>query len=165
MVVALAALGLWSWRHDRQWMAFVLVFALSAPLGRVDRQSLEADLPDADPDLVGRAVHPRRLGGTAVLAAARLRRRPRPPHRVRRLRSQELLLPARQGGLGSGGGLRGPRFAAGDTIVFSVGFLHIPFDHYYTAPAGYSVHEVELTGNLEDVFVRAKKPRRAAACG
>ena len=40
----------------------------------------------------------------------------------------------------------------GDTIVFSVGFLHIPFDHYYTAPAGYSVHEVELTGNPEDVF-------------
>ena len=40
----------------------------------------------------------------------------------------------------------------GDTIVFSVGFLHIPFDHYYTAPAAYSVHEVELTGNPEDVF-------------
>ena len=40
----------------------------------------------------------------------------------------------------------------GDTIVFSVGFLHIPFDHYYTPPAGYSVHEVELTGNPEDVF-------------
>ena len=35
VVVALAALGLWSWKHDRRWIAFVLVFALSAPLGEL----------------------------------------------------------------------------------------------------------------------------------
>jgi hypothetical protein len=42
----------------------------------------------------------------------------------------------------------------GDAIVFSVGFLHIPFDHYYTAPAAYSVREVDqLNGDAGDVFV------------
>ena len=54
----------------------------------------------------------------------------------------------------------------GDTIVFSVGFLHIPFDHYYTAPAGYSVHGGgRLTGIPKTSSSRAKRPRRAAACG
>ena len=47
----------------------------------------------------------------------------------------------------------------GDTIVFSIGFLQIPFDHYYSAPAAYSVDEVELTGNPEDVFAVSEETK------
>ena len=35
VVLALAALGLWSWKQDRRWIAFVLVFGLSALLGEL----------------------------------------------------------------------------------------------------------------------------------
>ena len=41
----------------------------------------------------------------------------------------------------------------GDAIVFSEGFLRIPFDLYYAAPSAYSVKEVDdLTGD-PDVFI------------
>ena len=33
VILALGGLGLWTWRHDRRWIVFALVFGLSAPLG------------------------------------------------------------------------------------------------------------------------------------
>ena len=113
VIVALAALGLWSWRHDRRWMAFVLVFALSAPLAEL-LVSLWRPI-FLTQTLIWSAV-PLNL----AVAAGLLCLRPRvfvaalaDPHRIRRLRSQELLLPSRQGGVGPGRGVRGPGGAAG----------------------------------------------------
>ncbi len=51
------------------------------------------------------------------------------------------------------------RVQRGDAIVFSVGFLHIPFDHYSSRPATYSVPEVELTGDPDDVFVALEETK------
>ena len=47
----------------------------------------------------------------------------------------------------------------GDAIVFSVGFLQIPFDYYYSAPPTYSVPEIELTGTSNDTFAVLQETR------
>ena len=159
VVVALAALGLWSWRHDRRWMAFVLVFALSAPLA-------ELIVSLWRPIFLTQTLIWSAVPFILTVSAGLLCLRPRVF-----VAALALLV------VFAGFGLRSYYFLhdkeawdqvaayvdhglqRGDTIVFSVGFLHIPFDHYYTPPAGYSVHEVELTGNLEDVFVAREETK------
>jgi mannosyltransferase len=152
LVLALAGLGLWSWRRDRIWLAFMLVFGLSAPLG-------ELIVSLWRPIFLTQTLIWAAVPLTLAVAAGLLCLRPRVL-----ITALAILV------VFAGFGLRSYYFLhdkeawdqvaayvdhgvqRGDTIVFSVGFLHIPFDHYYTAPAGYSVHEVELTGNPEDVF-------------
>ena len=153
VVVALAALGLWSWKQDRRWIAFVLVFVLSALLG-------ELIVSLWRPIFLTQTLIWSAVPLTLAVAAGVLSLRPRVL-----IAALAILI------VFAGFGLRSYYFLhdkeawdqvaayvdhgvqRGDTIVFSIGFLHIPFDHYYTAPAGYSVQEVEqLTGNPEDVF-------------
>ena len=51
------------------------------------------------------------------------------------------------------------RLQRGDAIVFSVGFLKIPFDHYYSAPPTYSVPEIGLAGTSDDTFTVLQETR------
>ncbi|HEY7666909.1 MAG TPA: glycosyltransferase family 39 protein [Actinomycetota bacterium] len=159
VVLALAALGLWSWRHDRRWIAFVLTFAFAAPLG----------------ELVVSVWRPIFLAQTLIWAAVPLC-----------LAVAAGLLSLRPAVFAAalvvlvvfaGFGLRSyyflhdkeawdevaayveRRVQRGDAILFSVGFLHIPFDHYYSRPATYAVPEVELTGDPDDVFVAREETK------
>ncbi len=153
VVVALAALGLWSWKQDRRWIAFVLVFALSAPLGELIVSLWRPIF--LTQTLIWSAV-PLTLAVAAGVLSLRprvLRRRTRDPHRLRRLRSQELLLPARQGGLGPGRGVRGPRCAAGRHDRLQRGLPPHPLRPLlHGAGCVLGARGGELTGNPEDVF-------------
>ena len=157
VILALGGLGLWSWKNDRRWIAFVLVFALSAPLGELI-VSLWRPIFLAQTLIWSAVPLTSRRRGTAVPATARAHRRG----------ARGLIV---LGGLG----LRSYYFLhdkeawdqvaayvdrhvqRGDAIVFSVGFLQIPFDHYYSAPSGYSVQE---TGSRERRTTRSSSSRR-----
>ncbi len=154
LILALGGLGLWSWKNDRRWIAFVLVFALSAPLG-------ELIVSLWRPIFLAQTLIWSAVPITLAVSAGLLCLRPR----VGAIALVALVLC-------TGFGLRSyyflhdkeawdqvstyidARVQRGDAIVFSVGFLQIPFDHYFSAPSGYSVKEVDaLTGDPGDVFV------------
>jgi 4-amino-4-deoxy-L-arabinose transferase-like glycosyltransferase len=154
VVLVLAGLGLWSWRHDRRWIAFALTFTLAAPLG----------------ELIVSLWRPIFLTQTLIwagvplcltLAAGLLCLRPR----VFAATALVVLIALAGFGLRSYYFLHDKeawdqvaayvdqRLQRGDAIVFAVGFLEIPFDYYYSGPSTYSVPEIELTGTSEDLFV------------
>jgi mannosyltransferase len=160
VVVALAGLGLWSWRKDRRWMAFVLVFALSAPLA-------ELIVSLWRPIFLTQTLIWSAVPVCLTVAAGLLCLRPR----IFTAALVILLVCA-------GAGLRSYYFLhdkeawdqvaafidqqerRGDAIVFSEGFLQIPFDLYYTAPSAYSVQEVDdLTGDPGDVFIALEQAK------
>jgi uncharacterized membrane protein len=153
VVLALGGLGLWSWHHDRRWVAFVLIFGLTAPLG-------ELTLSLWRPIFLTRTLIWAALPLCVTVAAGLL------SLRRRALVGAALVVLMAITGLG----LRSyyvlhdkeawdqvaayvdQRVQRGDAIVFSVGFLQIPFDYYYRAPATYSVNEIGLTGtSVEDL--------------
>lgn len=153
LVLALAGLGLWSWRADRRWIAFVLVFSLAAPVG-------ELIVSVWRPIFLTQTLIWAAVPVCVTVAAGLLCLRPR-------VFAGALVILVTFAGLG----LRSyyflhdkeawdqvaafvdQRLQPGDAIVFSVGFLHIPFDRYSSGPADYSVPEVELTGSSDDPFV------------
>ncbi|MEO8423560.1 MAG: glycosyltransferase family 39 protein [Actinomycetota bacterium] len=153
LVLALGGLGLRSWKHDRRWIAFVLVLGLAAPLGELVVSFWRPIF--LTQTLIWVAV-PLSLTVAAGLLSLR--------SRVFAVALVVLLACA-------GFGLRSyyflhdkeawdqvaafvdHRVQRGDAIVFNLGFLHIPFDHYHFPPATYSVPEIELTGGQEDPFV------------
>jgi uncharacterized membrane protein len=153
LILALGGLGLWSWKHDRRWIAFVLIFGLIAPLGEL---IVSVWRPIFLTQTLIWAAVPLCLTVAAGLLSVRSR-----------VFGAALLILVAFAGLG----LRSyyllhdkeawdqvaayvdQRQQRGDAIVFSVGFLHIPFDYYYSAPDTYSVPEIELTGDPEDLFV------------
>jgi mannosyltransferase len=153
VVLVLGGLGLWSWQHDRRWIAFAVIFGIATPLG----------------ELIVSLWRPIFLTQTLIwaavplyltIAAGLLCLRPRSV-----ARGALVVLVAM-----TGFGLRSyyflhdkeawdqaaayvdQRLQPGDAIVFSVGFLQIPFDYYYSAPPTYSVPEIGLTGSSTDTF-------------
>jgi uncharacterized membrane protein len=159
VVLALASLGLRSWRNDRRWLAFVLIFGLTAPLG----------------ELIVSVWRPIFLAQTLIwaavplclaVAAGVLSLRPR-------AMAAALVVLIVVAGLG----LRSyyvlhdkeawdqvaayvdQRLQRGDAIVFSVEFLEIPFDLYYSAPSSYSVPEIGLAGTSDDTFTVLQETR------
>jgi mannosyltransferase len=153
VVLVLGAIGLWSWKQDRRWIAFLLVFCLAAPLG-------ELIVSFWRPIFLTQTLIWAAVPLSVTVAAGLLCLRPR----VFALALVVLMIFA-------GLGLRSyyflhdkeawdqvaayvhDRVQRGDAIVFSVGYLQIPFDHYYVAPTTYSVHEIGLTGTSADPFV------------
>jgi uncharacterized membrane protein len=153
LILGLAGLGLWSWRTDRRWIAFVLVFSLAAPVG-------ELLVSVWRPIFLTQTLIWAAVPVCLTVAAGLLCLRPR-------VFTAALVVLV----LFAGIGLRSYYFLhdkeawdqvaafvdqrshRGDAIVFSVGFLHIPFDLYHSPPAAYSIPEVELTGGSEDIFV------------
>ena len=152
LVLGLAGLGLWTWKHDRRWIAFVVAFGLAAPIG----------------ELIVSVWRPIFLTQTLIWAAAPLCLtiaagllclRPR-------VFAAALVVLVVLAGLG----LRSyyflhdkeawdqvaayvdNRLQRGDAIVFNVGFLQIPFDYYHSPPPAYSVPEIGLTGTSSDTF-------------
>ncbi|MGH2596817.1 MAG: glycosyltransferase family 39 protein [Actinomycetota bacterium] len=154
LVLVLAGLGLWTWKRDRRWIVFALVFALSAPIG----------------ELIVSVWRPIFLTQTLIWAAV-------PLYvtigagllclRSRVVAGAALVVLIALTGLGlrsyyflhdkeawdQAAAYVDQRLQPGDAIVFSVRFLQIPFDYYYSAPPAYSVHEIGLTGTSEDPFV------------
>jgi mannosyltransferase len=154
VVVAMCALGIWSWNHDRRWIAFVLVFGLAAPVGELvvsvwrpiflTQTLIWAAVPLCVTIAAGlRCLRPRAVAATTLV----------------------LLIAMTGFGLRSYYWLHdkeawdqvaayvGQHVQRGDAIVFSVAFLEIPFDYYYSGPSTYSVPEIELAGTSEDLFV------------
>lgn len=162
VIVALGALGLWSWRRERRWIAFVVVVGLTAPLG----------------ELIVSSWRPIFLPRTLIWVAV-------PAHvavaaGLRSLRPRAALVAALAAVVAlSGWGLEvyyfhndreawdrvaayvGRGLKRGDAIVFSEDFLRIPFDYYYRPPSTYSVPEIGLAGTLEDppVVLQATRTR------
>jgi mannosyltransferase len=153
VVLALGSLGLWSWKHDRRWIAFVLIFSLAAPLGELIvsvwrpiflTQTLIWTAVPLDLTIAAglQCLRPRAFAGAMLVVLIAL----------------------------TGFGLRSyyflhdkeawdqtaayvdQRLQRGDAIVFSEEFLQIPFDYYYSAPPTYSVPEIGLSGASEDSF-------------
>jgi hypothetical protein len=153
LLVALFGLGLWSWRRDRRWLAFVLVFALTPIVGELLvslwrpiflRQTLiwvavpiclttAAGVISLSPRVAAIA-----LAALVVFAGLGL-------HSYYDVRQKEAWDEV--------AGYVDRRVQPGDAIVFSVGFLRIPFDHYFVGPSDYSVPEIEPSGEPEDLFV------------
>jgi mannosyltransferase len=155
VVLVLGGLGLWTWKHDRRWIAFALVFALSAPIGEL---IVSVWRPIFLTQTLIWAAVPLYLTIAAGLLCLR--------SRVVARAALVVLIALTAVGLRSYYFLQDKeawdqaaayvdqRLQPGDAIVFSVGFLQIPFDYYYSAPLTYSVHEVGLlTGTSEDPFV------------
>jgi mannosyltransferase len=153
LVLVLAGLGLWSWRGDRRWIAFVLILALAAPIGELivsvwrpiflTQTLIWAAVPICLAVAAGLlSLRPRVFAAALVVLVV---------FAVLGLRSYYFFHDKEawdQVAAHVDQGLK-----RGDAIVFSVGFLHIPFDHYYSPPATYAVPEVELTGGSDDPFV------------
>ena len=159
VVLALAFLGLRSWRHDRRWLAFVLIFSLTAPLG----------------ELIVSVWRPIFLAQTLIWAAVPICLAVAAGVLSLRPRAMAAALVALI--VFAGLGLRSyyvlhdkeawdqvaayvdQRLQRGDAIVFSVGFLEIPFDLYYSAPPTYSVPEIGLAGTSDDTFTVLQETR------
>jgi len=152
LLTVLTGLGLWSWRRDRRWIAFVVIFGLAAPLAELvvslwrpiflPRTLIWAAVPLCVTVAAGLLCLRRRVFAVALVVLVVL----------------------------SGAGLRtyyfdhdkeawdqaaafvGHHLQRGDAVVFSIGFLQIPFDYYYAAPSTYSVPEIGLTGTSNDTF-------------
>ncbi len=152
VVLVLGGLGLWSWRHDRRWIAFFLIFGLTAPLGELTVSLWRPIFLTRT--LIWAAV-PLCLSMAAGLLSAR--------RRALAAAALVVFLAITSFGLRSYYFLHDKeawdqvaayvdqRVQRGDAIVFSVDFLQIPFDYYYHARPSYSVHEIGLTGTSEDV--------------
>jgi mannosyltransferase len=153
VVLVLVGLGLWSWRHERRWIAFALILGLSAPLGELIVSLWRPIF--LTKTLIWAAV-PLHL----VIAAGLLCLRPRA------LVAAALVVLMAMTALG----LRSyyflhdneawdqvaayvdQRLQRGDAIVFSESYLHTPFDYYHDAPRAYSVSEIGLAGTSDDTF-------------
>lgn len=159
VVLVLGGLGLWSWKNDRRWIAFVLIFGLAAPLG----------------ELIVSAWRPIFLTQTLIwaavplyltVAAGLLCLRPR-------VFAAALVVFMALAGLGlrsyyflhdkeawdQAATYVNQRLQRGDAIVFGAGFLQIPFDYYYSPPPTYSAPEIGLTGTSGDPFVVLEETR------
>jgi hypothetical protein len=150
-VLALAGLGLWSWRRDRRWVAFALVFGLTASIGELIASPWR-------PIFLPRTLIWAAIPAHLAVAAGLLGLRPRVAFAVTLVVLVAL----------SGWGLDVYYFhhdreawdqvaayvdrglGRGDAIVFTEDFLRIPFDYYYRPPDGYSVPEIGLTGSTDD---------------
>jgi uncharacterized membrane protein len=154
VVLALGGLGLWTWKHDRRWIAFAVAFGLTAPLGELmvsvwrpiflTQTLIWAAVPVYLTIAAGLlSLRPRVFAGTALVVLLALT--------SLGLRSYYFLHDKEA--WDQVAAYVDQRLQPGDAIVFSVGFLEIPFDYYYSAPATYSVHEIGLTGASEDPFV------------
>ncbi len=154
VVLALAAIGLWSWRGERRWIAFVVVFALAAPLGE-----LAASL--WRPVFLTRTLVWSGLPLCVAMAAGILAIRPRA------LASAALAALLVLTGLSLWTGFSDrpkeawdqvaayvdARAKRGDAIVFSVDFLRIPFDYYSRLPRDLSIPELGLPGAPDDAIL------------
>lgn len=154
VVLVLSALGLWSWKHDRRWIAFLLIFGLAAPLG-------ELIVSVWRPIFLTQTLIWAAVPLSVTVAAGLLRLRPRA------FVAAALVVLIALTGLGlrsyyflhdkeawdQAAAYVSERLQRGDAILFSVGFLQIPFDYYYSAPSTYSVHEIGLSGTSGDPFV------------
>jgi hypothetical protein len=153
LLLSLSGLGLWSWKRDRRWIAFVLIFALAAPLGELIvsvwrpiflRQTL---IWSAVPLCVAIAAGSLCLRRRALVVTAVV-----------------VLIAMTFFGLRSyyfrndkeawdqAAAYVDQRLQRGDAIVFSVEFLQIPFDYYHEAPPNYAVPEIGLSGGSSDTF-------------
>ncbi len=163
VILALAGLGLWSWRREQRWIAYVLVFSLAGLLGELIATAWR---PIFLPRTLIWAGVPVILAVAAGLLALR-----RPLVFAGAL---ALLVALSAWGLDTyyfhHDREAWDRAAAyvdrglqhGDAIVFSEDFLRIPFDYYYRAPGSYSVPEIGLTGSSGDpsLVLRATATRR-----
>ncbi len=154
LVLALGGLGLWTWKHDRRWIVFALVFGLSAPLGELivsvwrpiflTQTLIWAAVPvylTIAAGLLG--LRSRVVAGAALVTLIALT--------GFGLRSYYYLHDKEA--WDQAAAYVDQRLQRGDAIVYSVGYLQIPFDYYYSAPRTYSVHEIGLTGTSGDPFV------------
>ena len=159
VVLALASLGLRSWRDDRRWLAFVLIFSLAAPLG----------------ELIVSVWRPIFLTQTLIWAAVPICLAVAAGVLSLRPRATAAALVALI--VFAGFGLRSyyvlhdkeawdqvaayvdQRLQRGDAIVFSEEFLEIPFDLYHAAPQTYSVPEIGLAGTSDDTFTVLQETR------
>lgn len=160
VILVLGALGIWSWKHDRRWIAFVLAFGLAAPLG-------ELIVSVWRPIFLTQTLIWAAVPLDVTIAAGLLCLRPRA------LTVAVLVTLIALGGLG----LRSYYFLhdkeawdqaaayvdqhlrRGDAVVFSVGFLQIPFDYYYSSPSSYAVPEIGLAGTSDDTFTVLQETR------
>jgi mannosyltransferase len=153
LILILAGLGLWSWRDDRRWIAFALIFSLAAPLGELivsfwrpiflTQTLIWAAVPVCLTVAAGLlCLRPRVFAAALVVLLVFSGLGLRSYYRLHDKEAWDQVAAYVDQGL-----------QHGDAIVFSVGFLHIPFDYYYSAPATYSVPEIELTGDPDDLFV------------
>jgi mannosyltransferase len=153
LVVALSGLGLWSWKHERRWIAFTLTFALAAPIGELVvsvgrpiflRQTLIwAAVPVCLAMAAGLLCLRRRAAvGVALVALV--------ASTAFGLRSYYVLNDKEA--WDQAAAYVDQRLQRGDAIVFSVGFLQIPFDYYHSPPATYAVPEIALSGTASDTF-------------
>ena len=154
VVLVLGCLGLWTWRHDRRWIAFALAFGLAAPLGELivsvwrpiflTQTLIWAAVPVYPAIAAGLlCLRPRIVTGAALVVLIALT--------GFGLRSYYFLHDKEA--WDQAAAYVDQRLQPGDAIVFSVGFLQIPFDYYYSAPPTYSVHEIGLSGTSGDPFV------------
>ena len=154
VVLVLGGLGLWTWRHDRRWIAFALVFGLAAPLGELivsvwrpiflTQTLIWAAVPLYLTIAAGLlCLRSRVVAGTALVVLLALT--------GFGLRSYYFLHDKEA--WNQAAAFVDQRLQRGDEIIFSIGFLQIPFDYYYSAPSTYSVHEIGLSGTSEDPFV------------
>ena len=159
VVLALASLGLRSWRDDRRWLAFVLIFSLAAPLG----------------ELIVSVWRPIFLTQTLIWAAVPICLAVAAGVLSLRPRATAAALVALI--VFAGFGLRSyyvlhdkeawdqvaayvdQRLQRGDAIVFSEEFLEIPFDLYHATPQTYSVPEIGLAGTSDDTFTVLQETR------
>lgn len=160
VVLVLGGLGLWTWRHDRRWIAFALAFGLAAPLGELivsvwrpiflTQTLIWAAVPVSVTIAAGvLSLRPRVFVGTALVVLVALS--------GLGLRSYYFLHDKEA--WDQAAAYVDQRLQHGDAIVFSVGFLEIPFDYYYSPPPTYSVHEIGLTGGSGDPFVALEEAK------
>ncbi|MGZ5297724.1 MAG: glycosyltransferase family 39 protein [Actinomycetota bacterium] len=153
VVLVLGGLGLWSWKHDRRWIAFVLIFGFAAPLGELivsvwrpiflAQTLIWAAVPLAVTVAAGLLVlRPRVLAAALVVLIA-----------LTGLGLRSYYFLHDKEAWDQAAAYVDQHLQRGDAIVFSVGYLQIPFDYYYSAPPTYSVPEIGLTGTSGDPFV------------
>ncbi len=153
LVLALGGLGLWSWKHDHRWIAFVLIFSLAAPLGELTislwrpifltQTLIWAAVPLCLTVAAGLlCLRPRAFAGTVLVVLVAMS--------ALGLRSYYFLHDKEAWDQATA--YVDQRLQRGDAIVFSVAFLQIPFDYYYSEPSTYSVPEIGLTGTSNDTF-------------
>lgn len=153
VVLLLGGLGLWSWKRDRRWIAFVVTFALVAPLGELivsiwrpiflTQTLIWAAVPVSVSVAAGLlCLRSRAVAGAVLVVLVAMS--------ALGLRSYYFFHDKEAWDQATA--YVDERLQRGDAIVFSVAFLEIPFDYYYSAPSTYSVPEIGLTGTSNDTF-------------